>query len=66
VTALGRLPIRQREVIALKIFLDLDTDTIARQLGIAPGTVRVHLSRAITTMRRELTLTRTTTTEAGS
>jgi RNA polymerase sigma factor (sigma-70 family) len=66
VTALGRLPIRQREVIALKIFLDLDTDTIARQLGIAPGTVRVHLSRAIATLRRELTPTRTTATEAGS
>jgi RNA polymerase sigma-70 factor (sigma-E family) len=65
-TALGRLPIRQREVIALKIFLDLDTDTIARQLGIAPGTVRVHLSRAVATLRRELSLTRTTSTEAGS
>jgi RNA polymerase sigma-70 factor (sigma-E family) len=65
-TALWRLPTRQREVIALRIFLDLDTDTIARQLSIEPGTVRVHLSRAIAALRRELTLSRTTSTEASS
>jgi RNA polymerase sigma-70 factor (sigma-E family) len=66
--ALRGLPARQREVIALRIFLDLDTDTIARQLGVAPGTVRMHLSRAIATLRRELMLTSTTprTPEAGS
>ena len=50
---------RQREVIALRIFLDLDTDTIARQLGIEPGTVRMHLSRGIAALRQELTLTST-------
>lgn len=54
-TAIWRLPARQREVIALRIFLDLDTATIARQLGIEAGTVRMHLSRAITALRRELT-----------
>ena len=53
-TALRHLPDRQREVIALRVFLDLDTDTIAGQLGIAPATVRVHLSRAVTTLRCEL------------
>ncbi len=57
---LRRLPPRQREVIALRIFLDLDTDTIARQLGIEPGTVRMHLSRGVTALRRELTLTNAT------
>ena len=56
-TVLRRLPARQREVIALRIFLDLDTDTIARQLGIEAGTVRVHLSRGVTALRRELTIT---------
>lgn len=56
-TALRRLPPRQREVIALRIFLDLDTDTIARQLGIEAGTVRMHLSRGITALRSELTTT---------
>jgi RNA polymerase sigma-70 factor (ECF subfamily) len=53
-TALWRLPPRQREVIALRIFLDLDTDTIARQLGIEAGTVRMHLSRGVTALRHEL------------
>ena len=53
-TALRHLPERQREVIALRVFLDLDIDTIAAHLEIAPGTVRVHLSRAMTTLRHEL------------
>ncbi len=59
-TALRRLPARQREVITLRVFLDLDIDTTARQLGIAPGTVRAHLSRATTVLRSELALTTTT------
>jgi len=53
-TALRHLPARQREVIALRVFLDLDIDTTARHLGIAPGTVRAHLSRAMTALRSEL------------
>ncbi|HEX5292281.1 MAG TPA: SigE family RNA polymerase sigma factor [Streptosporangiaceae bacterium] len=62
-TAIWGLPARQREVIALRIFLDLDTATIASQLGIEAGTVRMHLSRGIAALRRELTPT--TTMEAG-
>ena len=54
-TALWRLPPRQREVIALRIFLYLDNDTIDRQLGIEAGTVRMHLSRGVTALRHELT-----------
>jgi RNA polymerase sigma-70 factor (ECF subfamily) len=57
--ALRRLPIRQREVIVLRVFLDLDIETVARQLEIAPGTVRAHLSRAVTTLRNELAETKT-------
>jgi RNA polymerase sigma factor (sigma-70 family) len=53
-TAMRRLPARQREVIVLRVFLDLDIDTTARQLGVAPGTVRAHLSRAMTALRNEL------------
>ncbi len=52
--ALRRLPARQREVIVLRVLLDLDIETTARQLEIAPGTVRAHLSRAVTTLRNEL------------
>lgn len=53
--ALRSLPARQREVIVLRVFLDLDIETTARQLDIAPGTVRAHLARAIATLRHELT-----------
>jgi len=52
--ALRRLPERQREVIVLRVLLDLDIETTARELEIAPGTVRAHLSRAVTTLRTEL------------
>jgi RNA polymerase sigma-70 factor (sigma-E family) len=62
-SALRQLPARQREVIALRIFLDLDTGTIAQQLGIGTGTVRVHLSRAVMALRHQLTVT--TTKENG-
>jgi RNA polymerase sigma factor (sigma-70 family) len=57
-TALRHLPGRQREVVALRVFLDLDIDTISAQLGIAPGTVRAHLSRGVTALRHELSLSR--------
>jgi len=56
-TALRHLPGRQREVIALRVFIDLDIDTISAQLGIAPGTVRAHLSRGVMALRHELSLT---------
>jgi DNA-directed RNA polymerase specialized sigma24 family protein len=53
--ALLRLPDRQRQVIAFRIFLDLDTAGTAKVLGIAPGTVKAHLSRGLATLRDELT-----------
>jgi RNA polymerase sigma-70 factor (ECF subfamily) len=51
--ALRRLPPRQREVLALRILLDLDTVTTAKAIGIAPGTVMAHLSRAVAALRQE-------------
>ena len=51
--ALLRLPLRQRQVVGLRIFLDLDTGQTAEVLSIAPGTVKAHLSRAITALRQE-------------
>jgi len=62
-SALRRLPARQREVIVLRVLLDLDIDSTARQLGIAPGTVRAHLSRAMTALRSELAADTTTEIE---
>ena len=58
-TALRRLPARQREVIVLRVLLDLDIDTTARQLGIAPGTVRAHQARAMAALRDEFAPART-------
>lgn len=55
-TVLMRLPERQRQVIALRIFLDLDTAGTAKVLGIAAGTVKAHLSRGLASLRDELTL----------
>jgi RNA polymerase sigma-70 factor (ECF subfamily) len=54
IAALRRLPARQREVLALRVFLDLDTETTASVIGIAPGTVTVHLSRAVAALRRDI------------
>ena len=51
---LQRLPARQRQVVALRIFLDLDTAQTAEVLGIAPGTVTAHLTRALAALRTEL------------
>jgi RNA polymerase sigma-70 factor (ECF subfamily) len=53
VAVLQRLPARQRQVVALRIFLDLDTAQTAEVLGIAPGTVTAHLTRALTALRAE-------------
>jgi RNA polymerase sigma factor (sigma-70 family) len=52
--ALLRLPARQRQVVALRLFLDLDTNRTAQVLGIAPGTVQAHLGRAVATLRDDL------------
>jgi len=56
--ALMRLPLRQRQVVALRLFLDLDTGRTATVLGIAPGTVQAHLGRAIAALREDLLPTR--------
>jgi RNA polymerase sigma-70 factor (ECF subfamily) len=52
--ALGKLPKRQREVVVLRVFLDLDTRATAAALGVAPGTVQAHLHRATKALRAEL------------
>ena len=49
--ALRRLPARQREVVTLRLLLDMDTETTARVLGIAPGTVSAHLHQAVAKLR---------------
>jgi RNA polymerase sigma-70 factor (sigma-E family) len=52
--ALMRLPARQRQVVALRLILDLDIAQSAEVLGIARGTVMAHLGRAMATLRNDL------------
>lgn len=56
-TALLRLPLRQRQVVALRFLLGLDVADTARTLGLAQGTVRAHAARAIAALRDEVKLT---------
>ncbi|MGO9189231.1 MAG: sigma factor-like helix-turn-helix DNA-binding protein [Streptosporangiaceae bacterium] len=52
--ALLRLPARQRQVVALRLILDLDTRGTAQVLGIAPNTVMAHMARALAALRSDL------------
>ena len=54
VAAVRRLPVRQRQVVALRLLLDLDTASTARAMGLADGTVASHLHRALAALRRDL------------
>jgi RNA polymerase sigma-70 factor (ECF subfamily) len=52
--ALLRLPARQRQVVALRLILDLDTSGTAHVLGITPNTVMAHMARALAALRSDL------------
>ena len=52
--AVRRLPVRQQQVIILRVFLGLDAQSSAEALGIAPGTVGAHLHRALATLRAQI------------
>jgi RNA polymerase sigma factor (sigma-70 family) len=51
IRAVAALPERQRQVVALRVFLDLDTQQTAAALELAPGTVTAHLHRALSSLR---------------
>lgn len=52
--AVAGLPRRAREVLALRYYLDMPDDGIARVLGISRGTVRSTASRALGNLARNL------------
>ena len=52
--ALMRLPARQRQVVAVRLILDLDTNGTAEMLGITPNTVMAHMARALAALRSDL------------
>ncbi len=51
---LGKLPRRQRAVLVLRYYEDLDDAAIAGLMGCAPGTVRGYASRALAALRVEM------------
>jgi RNA polymerase sigma-70 factor (sigma-E family) len=54
IDALARLPRRQREVLALRYYLDLSEREIAETLGISAGAVKSHASRGSAALRDHL------------
>jgi RNA polymerase sigma-70 factor (sigma-E family) len=54
VDAMLGLPRRQREVLALRYYLDLTEKEIAETLGISTGAVKSHASRGADALRRSL------------
>ena len=52
--ALARLSRGEREVIALRVLLELDGDTAARLLGISPTACSTRLSRALHKLEKEI------------
>jgi RNA polymerase sigma-70 factor (ECF subfamily) len=53
--ALGRLPEDYREVIRLRLVMELPTSTVAEWMDRSPGAVRVLLHRALISLRESLT-----------
>jgi RNA polymerase sigma factor (sigma-70 family) len=49
--ALRRLPRRQREVIVLRYYADLDVAQTAQAMRCSPGAVKSHTSRAMSALR---------------
>jgi RNA polymerase sigma-70 factor (sigma-E family) len=62
---LTHLSARQRAVVVLRYFDDRTEAEIAQLLGCAPGTVKSHASRALTTLREQLAGTPYAPTDAG-
>jgi RNA polymerase sigma-70 factor (ECF subfamily) len=55
--AVWRLPRRQRQVVALRVLLDLSAAQTAETLGMSAGAVGSHLHRALAALRASLVAT---------
>jgi len=56
VTRLAKLPTRQRSVVVLRYYADLNDGEIAQVLGCSAATVRSHAARALRALRVEIAL----------
>jgi RNA polymerase sigma-70 factor (sigma-E family) len=54
IAALAELPIRRREAIVLRYWLDLPEREIAAAMGVSLGTVKSHVSRGLAALARAL------------
>jgi len=54
VAALGTLPKRQREAIALRYLTDLPEAEVAAALRVSVGTIKTHLHRGVASLRERL------------
>jgi RNA polymerase sigma-70 factor (sigma-E family) len=54
VSALRKLPVRQREALVLRYYADLSEAQIASVMGISRGAVKSHTARAMTALRTVL------------
>jgi RNA polymerase sigma-70 factor (sigma-E family) len=52
--AVAKLPARQRAVLVLRFYCDLNVDQSAEALGCAPGTVKSQTAKALASLRRAL------------
>jgi RNA polymerase sigma-70 factor (sigma-E family) len=55
---LRALPVRQRQVLVMRYFLDMSEREIADDLAISPGSVKTHASRGMAALARALEGTR--------
>ncbi|MGH9292112.1 MAG: sigma-70 family RNA polymerase sigma factor [Acidimicrobiales bacterium] len=53
-TALSRLPRRQREAVALRYLADMSEVEVAHTLGISRGSVKTHVHRGLQSLRPEV------------
>ena len=54
VKAIRKLPEQQKQVLVYRVLLDLSVEETAKTLDLAPSTVSVHLSRALSALRAYL------------
>jgi DNA-directed RNA polymerase specialized sigma24 family protein len=54
IVSVQKLPLRQRQVLALRYYADMSIEQIADLLDCPAGTVKSHIHRAIESLRKEL------------